>query len=387
MRATWIWMSVGILGLSTLAAASPNLPFETVINEGDSFSNDPADQFETAGQVVAGPNGTVGIVGLVENESNYAVIYSTPGAGNTWTSQAVAVAGNSYSIPSIPGSENFGYFDNLAITGNPSNGTRLTFDAQDNSGNSGIIQWDGSSLEDVAFDGDTKGYSSVGSVADSGGPLLEMQVNASGQAMFPAVASSKNVIVRGDYTSLTTTFTSSGALSDTDQGSRVALGTDNSGAALLSASGTPGIYIIPASGGAPTQIPLGTYTPSTFADPIIGYASGNGINATLMLVNGTTPRSQNIVLSKNGGVPQPILPQFTQPTIYESTEGQMTPNGQIALYVPNFRRQPVTRSSTRTPPRQIPTPASLRRSIPVQGPCPAQRRRSTPAGQTCRFRH
>jgi len=340
MRTTWIWTSVGILGLSAMAAASPNLSFETVINQGDSFSNDPSDQFQTSGQVVAGPNGTVGIVGLVENQSNSVVIYSVPGLGNTWTSQVVAVAGNSYSFPSITDPEDFDYFDNLAISNNISNGTRLTFDAEDVNGNSGILQWGGSSLNDVAFDGDNKGYSTVGgNGTESGGPLLEMQVNAAGQVMFPAVASSNNVLVRGDSSSLTTTFTSNGTLASTnqDQGSRVALATDNSGAAVLNPtpSGIPGVYTIPANGGTPTAIPLGTYTLSTFADPIIGYASRSGVNATLMLVNGTTPRSQNIVLSKNGGAPQPILPQFTQPTLYESTEGQMTPNGQIAVYVPN----------------------------------------------------
>src|SRR5271170_6296633 len=251
MRATWmsVGISAGIMGLSVIAGASPNLQFETVINQGDAIAGD---QFGAAGQVVAGPNGTVGIVGILENSGNSIVIYSTPGAGDTWNNQTVAVGGTPYTIPSIPDTENFIYFDNLAITGNPSNGTRLSFDAQDENDNSGILQWDGTSLQDVAFDGDSKGYSSVGGDGlDSGGPLLEMQVNGTGQAMFPAVASTKNVIVRGDYTSLSTIFTPSGSLSDTDTGSRVALGADNSGTALLSSSGTPGIYTIPANGSTP----------------------------------------------------------------------------------------------------------------------------------------
>src|SRR5580700_8834065 len=159
MRTTWIWMSVGILGWSALVAASPNLSFETVINQGDSFTNDLGDQFQMADQVVAGPDGTVGIVGNVENDSNSAVIFSTPASGDTWTSQTVAVAGDSYTIPPIPSSEDFDAFGNLAITNNLSNGTQLTFEAQDVNNNQGILQWGGSSLEDVAFDGDSKGYS------------------------------------------------------------------------------------------------------------------------------------------------------------------------------------------------------------------------------------
>lgn len=341
------WMLGGILGLSAVAAASPNLSFETVINQGDAIAGD---EFSSAGQVVVGPNGSVGIVGLLENSGNPIVIYSTPAGGGTWNSQPVAVGGTSYTIPSIPGAEDFDYFDNLAISGNPSNGTRLTFDAEDGNNNQGIIQWDAgtTSLGDVAFDGDSKGYNSVGATADSGGPSLEMQVNGTGQAMFPAIASAQSapnnsVILRGDDSAspspnyITPIFTSSASLTNSsDPGSRVALGADNSGAAVLSASGASGVYIIPANGSAPSPIALGSYTLSAFADPIIGYASGNGINkTTLMLVNGSTPRSQDIVLSKNGGAPQPILAQYTQPTLYEATEGQMTPNGQIAVYVPN----------------------------------------------------
>jgi hypothetical protein len=335
---------VGFLGLSALATASPNVQFQTVIDQSDAIAGD---FFGGAGQVVVSPAGNVGIVGLLENSGNPIVIYSTPIGVNNWNNQTVAVGGMSYSIPSIPSMENFDDFDNLAITGTPPTGagTRLTFDAEDVNSNSGILQWDGSSLEDVAFDGDSKGYSSVGgNGTDSGGPLLEMQVNGTGQAMFPAVASSKNVIVRGDSSSLTNIFTPTATLTDNDTGSRVALGSDNSGAALLSSSGTSGIYILPAIPGTPTPIPLGNFTPSTKADPIIGYASNiSGGSATLMLVNGTsnglstgTPNgTQEIVLSKSGGTPQPILSAFTQPTLHEATEGQMTPNGQIAAYVPN----------------------------------------------------
>jgi hypothetical protein len=331
MRITW--MLGAVLGATAIAGASPNVQFQTVINENDPVGSD---QFDAAGQVVVGANGTVGIVALLQS-GNLAIIYSTPGSGGTWNNQAVAVGGQNYNIPSIPTTEDFDGFDNLAITGNPSGGTRLTFDASDFNNNNGILQWDvgTSSLQDVAFDGDTKGYSSVGYATDSGGSSLEVQVNGTGQAMFPAVQSSKNVIVRGDYTSLTTIFTSGASLSDTDQGSRVALGADGSGVALLSASGVPGIYNIPANGTTPTEI-SGSFTPSTFADPVIGYTSGNGLNAALMFVNGTGSRTQNVILEKNGGTPQSILSgQFTVPTSSDPEQGQMTPNGQIALFLPS----------------------------------------------------
>jgi len=336
------WMLAGILGFSAAAAASPNLQFQTVINQGDSIGGD---QFDDAGQVVAGPNGTVGIVALLES-GNPIVIYSTPGAGNTWNNQAVAVAGDSYNIPPIGSDEQFDYFDNLAITGNPSSGTRLTFAAEDVSGNEGIIQSDtgSSSLGDVAFEGDTKGYTSIGSVGtDSGSGTLEMQVNGNGQVLFPAMHSTTSVIVRGDDSSspsspnyVTTIFTSNGSLSNAgDPGSRVALGADNSGAALLTASGASGVYSIPANGSTPTKI-SGSFTPSTEADPVMGYASGNGVNAALMLVNGTSSGTQNIVLEKNSGTPQSILSQqFTIPAGEAPPQGQITPNGQIAVYVPS----------------------------------------------------
>jgi hypothetical protein len=334
MRTTWIWMSVGILGWSAMVAASPNLSFETVINQGDSFTNDPGDQFQMADQVVAGPGGTVGIVGNVENDSNSAVIFSTPASGDTWTSQTVAVAGDSYTIPPIPSSEDFDAFGNLAITNNLSNGTQLTFEAQDVNNNQGILQWGGSSLEDVAFDGDSKGYSSVGATESASG-LPELQVNASAQVMFPAVVSPNNVLVRGDSSSLTTTFTSGASLSITtdDQGDRVALGADNSGAAVITAAGNPGIYTIPAIGGTPTKV-SGSFTPAS-EQPLMGYASGGGINAALFLANGTPSQTNQVVLSQNNGTTLTVLvPQFSVAGAMQP-EGQITPNGQIAVYAPN----------------------------------------------------
>jgi hypothetical protein len=170
---------------------------------------------------------------------------------------------------------------------------------------------------------------------------MEFQVNGSGQVLFPAVSLSKNVLASGDDapsgpTTVSTIFTSTPALSLADPGSRVALGTDNSGAADLSALGTPGIYVIPAGGGTPTKV-SGSFTPiSSGLDPLIGYASGNGISqTTLMAVNGSTSGTQDVVLSKSGGAPASILTQQFTPGSQLNPLGEMSPDGQIGLYIPD----------------------------------------------------
>jgi hypothetical protein len=360
MRTTWMLagISTGIMGLSVIAGASPNLDFETVINQGDSFAvGDAGDQFQNAGQVVVGPNGIIAMSAEIQNGggSSPAVIYSTPLPSGGWSSQEIAVGDDTYNIPGIAPGEQFLDFNNVALT---NSGTQLAFVAQDYSGNNGIIQWNtGVGLQDVAFEGDTRGYTSVGGDGtDSGGGGIEMQVNGSGQVLFPAIASglSAGGLVRGNATPpppltppppppttvVFTNGTGSPPLTDTDPQSRVAVGSDNTSVALLeTSSNVPGIYMIPASGGAATAIPLGNYTPFQ-TDPIMGYASGDGVNATLMLVNDINTGMHDIVVSKNGAAPHSILAhEFTIPnsisTPFEYPEGQMTPNGRIAVYVPS----------------------------------------------------
>jgi len=66
-------------------------------------------------------------------------------------------------------------------------------------------------------------------------------------------------------------------------------------------------------------------------DALIGYtSSGPGNNAALMVVNagGTT---QNVDLEKNNGTPTPLLTLPITPSI--PVQGEMTPNGKIALYL------------------------------------------------------
>ncbi len=372
--------AVASIGFASHVAASPNVQFQTVINQGDSIAGD---SFGTASQVVAGPNGSVGISAVLQNSSDPIIIYSTPVAGNIYLNTAAAVGGTPYVIPgftTVP--DSFNGFDNLAISPSALGGTTLTFDATDGAPNAGILQWKplAPTLTDVAFDGDIKGYSSVGgSGTNSGGSILEMQVNASAQALFPAIsnATSASSLVRGDSVSLSTIFTSTPALSNAlETGTRVAVATDNSAAAVLdsSTSGT-GVYSIPANGGTPTLI-SGSFTPNT-TNPLIGYASGSGVNAGLMLVNGATAGTSDVVLEKNNGTPHSILSSpFTIPT-NDVFEAQMSPNGKIALYVPSTTGDTIQYANAAAANSSASVIASV---APLVGPAPASAVALDPSG-------
>lgn len=327
MRAIWILAGV-VGGASAVAVASPNALFYTVINQGDAIAGS---QFLGPEQVVVGDGGVVATIGQLENGNNL-IIYSTPLPGNQWSSQTVIEDNTPTNVSGLSGSQQFSTYDNLALTSNPSGGARLTFLTYTLSDEPGILQWDDNSgitsLGDVALAGNN-GYTDVGP---------EFQVNGSGQVLFPAAISSNPVLVRGDRSSATTVFADS--LSSTivnPTNTRVALGTDNSGIEELDSSGTDGIYKIAAGGGAVTPPLSGSLTPSS-DQPIIGYASGNGLNSyALMVVNGSTSGSLDMDLSKNLGAPQSILAhQFTTSSDnYTAPAGEITPNGQIAVYVPN----------------------------------------------------
>jgi hypothetical protein len=377
------WTFVGVLGISAFAAASPIYQFSTVINQGDALAGY---QFYAAQQVVTNSAGDVGIIAYLQplGLENPVIVYS-PNSGGVWNNQ-VAVNGNSPPA-SIPGfapaqqGQQLGYFDNLAITGTSADPV-LTFVAQSNDANydEGILQWDSASasLGDVAFTNDTKGYSLAQSGTDSGGGTLEMQVNGSSQVLFPAQNSSgTSVLVRGNASSLATVFTSTSSLSNANlphslgQGARIGLGSDNSGASPLQATGSvEGVYTVPNTPGTPALV-SGTLTPSTEFQPLLGYASGNGLdNATLIAVNGSISGTQDIVLSRsnvNSGAPQSILShQFTPPTS-SSLFGQMTPNGKIALYIPDTAGNTIQYADANMAVPQASVIASI---APSSGPVP-----------------
>ncbi|MGD0389459.1 MAG: PEP-CTERM sorting domain-containing protein, partial [Tepidisphaeraceae bacterium] len=314
---------------------------------------------------------------------NPVIVYS-PNSGGVWTNQ-VAVNGNS-PAGNVPGlttvqkAGDFDFFDNLAITGTAVDPV-LTFVAEstDAAQDEGILQWDSasSSLGDVAFTNDTKGYNLANSGTDSGGGTLEMQVNGSSQVLFPAQNSSNtSLLVRGNPSSLTTVFTSTGSLSNANlpnslgPGARIGLGSDNSGASpLLGTGSVEGVYTIPATPGSPTLV-SGSDTPSTIYQPLLGYASGNGLdNATLMVVGGSNS-TQDIVLSRsnvNSGVPQSILVHpFSWPH-FTSLLGQMTPNGKIAMYIPDTAGDTIQYADATVLNPQASVIASV---VPSSGPVP-----------------
>ncbi len=329
------WILAGVFGTSAMAAASPSLQFYTVINEGDAIAGD---QFGIAQQVVVGDGGVVGMVGDLDDSGNLAVIYSTPAAGHVWNSQLVVESNTSTTVNGLGANQQFAEFDNLAMTSNPSGGTRLTLAAVKQSDQAGILQWDDNSnvtsLGDVAFEGDGKGYSRIGNDGtDSGGGTLEMQVNGSGQVLFPAVISSTQTLVRGDTSSLTTVLTSGGGQTISDPALRIALGSNNTSASLLNGPSNPQIFTISASGGTATQI---TASPTPVSsEPLIGYSSSTG---ALIVVNGSTSAQENVeFVPAGGGAPQNVSTnQFTPGSRPLSPPiGEITPNGQIAMYIPD----------------------------------------------------
>ncbi len=335
------WILAGVFGTSAIAAASPSLQFFTVINEGDAIAGD---QFGGAEQVVVGDGGVVGIVGGLDVSGNLIVIYSTPAAGNVWNSQTVVEGNTATTVGGLGANQEFDLFDNLALTSNPSGGTRLTLAALKQTNQAGILQWDDNSgitsLGNVAFEGDGKGLTQIGhDGTDSGGGTLEMQVNGSGQVLFPAIVSGTQSLVRGDISSITTVLTSSAGQAISDPGSRIALGANNTSASPLNTNTNPNIFTITASGGTAIQITAsgGAGTPGSpvALDPLVGYSSSTG---AVIVVNGSSSGLENVEFVKaGGGAPQNVSTnQFKPgPSPLSPPVGEITPGGQIAMYIPD----------------------------------------------------
>jgi hypothetical protein len=329
------WILAGVFGTSAIAAASPSLQFFTVINEGDAIAGD---QFGGAEQVVVGDGGVVGMVGGLDNSGNLIVIYSTPAAGNVWNSQTVVESNTPTTVGGLGANQQFALFDNLALTSNPAGGTRLTLAAINQTNQAGILQWDDNSnvtsLGDVAFEGDSHGYTQIGhDGTESGGGTLEMQVNGSGQVLFPAVISGTQSLVRGDTSSLTTVLSSSGGQTISNPGSRIALGANNTSASLLNGPSNPQIFTIPASGGIATQI-TGSPAP-ILSEPLIGYSSSTG--AVIVANNGGGQQNLEFV-GAGGGAPQQVSTNPFTPgaSPLSPPVGEITPDGQIAVYLPDI---------------------------------------------------
>jgi hypothetical protein len=392
MKKTWI--VGGILFISG-AASAQTYQFSTVINQGDPLGSD---AFLNSGQVVTDNQGNVGILATTEG-LDFDIVYAS-NTGSGWNSSVVLDEDNSTGA-SINGvnfltptqnASNYQIFDNLAITGSALD-PNLTFAAQlddpsvGNPGDWGIVQYNSltGTLNEVAFDHDTRGYAQVGNDGnDAIGGSIEMQVNGSNHVLFPAVnSSSQNVIVYGNPALLTNVFTSnpSGLTNAPFSDYRVGVGADGTSAATLKNGATSDVYLIPSNppGGAPLPValPAGN-VPSNYVNPIIGYTSGvNGMSqAAVIAVDDTNhPGKEDLLLTGPGGTAHSILPQEFSASPGTTMYGQLDPNGQFAAYIPGtssgntiqYANLAVANSVTQTIATEAPTTGAVPTAV-AQGP-------------------
>ena len=335
-----IWLLAGVLAVSARALASPNVPFSTVFDSTTSFGGD---QMLGPIQVVVGTGGDVFANALLDS-GNPIIVYSTPIA-NTQQFNNQAVAETDTPTANLSSDPEFSNFDNLALAQNSGTSARVFFAANDAAGE-GIVQLDitgGSpALSNVAFDG-TGSYSFSG-IGNPDGSLT-LQADASGQALFPANTSSSSspVMVRGNAASTSQVFTPTASTTLADPTYREGLGNESptpTAVAQLNVSGSQGVYLL--SGATETKIsgslaPPFPGIPTPGGSMVMGYTSTGTLNAALLLGEGTAGYpTQNVVLVKNGGTissSTTILEQSA--TGSEGVLGELSPQGKIALYVPN----------------------------------------------------
>jgi hypothetical protein len=333
-------IALGLFLFPTAAIASPSVPFANVFDSTSAF--DGGGTLLGASQVVVGSGGDVFTNALLDN-GNQAIIYSNQSSPGVWTSQDLVDPGTA--VPGVSGSINI--IDNLALSTNTTGDRRVFFAADDSNSNYGVLQLDvtsgGSTVSDVAFDGDggTYHFKGASSVISPDG-TVSLQANGVGQALFPAnTAGSTGVVVRGNASSTTQLFAPTASLAVSDATLRFGIGNQTpspTGLAELTASpGGKGVYVL--SGGSPLKI-SGTLAPAqSGASMILGYTANASLNAALMLGQGTSGgTTQNVVLSKNNGSPIPILAGGSSsitPAAGVSALGELSPQGKIALYVPD----------------------------------------------------
>jgi hypothetical protein len=337
-----IWIIGGILASSATVFAQPNVPFSTVFDSTATFDGgSPIGAFD----VVVGTGGDV-FSSIALDNGNVAIIYSTPGSNTQWNSQDVV---DSNTAVANVDSSGFITFDNLALSTNTAADTRLFFAAGTAVGNYGILQLDINSgsptVSDVAFDGDGGPYSFSGSnsVINSDG-TISLQVNASGQALFPANTSANSgVLVRGSAGSTTQVFTPTSSLSLTNPTFRDGIGnelpTPTSAAELTASPNVVGVYTL--SGATHTLISGTLAPPQSGASMLMGYTSTSSFNAALLLGQGTGGgNTQQVLLTKNNGTQQFHILSGSDTSVTPGTDGvntlgEISPQGQIALYVPD----------------------------------------------------
>jgi hypothetical protein len=332
------WTLAGIAMASATAAASPNVPFDTVFDSSSTFYG--GGSLLGASQVIVDNVLAGGIfTDAILNNGDSVIIHShgtvVPGV---WSSQDIVdpgtvVAGVNGSITTI---------DNLALgSGVPAN-TRLFFAAANNQSKYGVLQLDIVSgqvtVSDVAFDGDGGPYSFSGpnSVISPDGTIS--LVNDGARVLFPAnTTASSGVLVSGIASSVSPFFTPSSSLALTGSTLRFGYSTAPTALAELTASsGGTGVYVLSKS--TPLKI-SGSLAPAQSGAPMVMGYTNDAITAALMLGQGTGGgTTQDVVLSTNNGAPVPILAggnTSITPGAGVSALGELSPQGKIALYVPD----------------------------------------------------
>jgi hypothetical protein len=280
MRIARILAGVGGLTAMTaaVAVAAPN--FTTLIREGDSLPGHPGQIFDPV---------DASLFQIVVSNGGVAAINNTDESDD---SEILYYNGSSLSTVALttPSSSEtvnghaLDFFDNLALS---NNGTRLTFvGVQQNTPSYGIFQQNiGSATQEIAFDGDNSLQLNNNSAVGSGS--YPMQVNAAGQVVYAAQDGSNNnlVMTGGIGFSSTTAFTPNNGYT-AQSGSR--LGIDTNGLAYDSVAGpspSQNIAVYSVNGTATNVSGPYSYT-GPFAGEvnppeILGVAAGSGVTATV----------------------------------------------------------------------------------------------------------
>ena len=338
------WMLAAIALSAATAAASPSVPFTTVFDSTATFGSDSSSLF-FPDQVVIGPGGVVYTNALMNDFTND-IIYSTP-SGNTYTSTDIADTNTAVSGVSAQ----FEGFDNLAVTANSTGNPRLFFAGEDVNNNFGVLQLDLNgntpTVSDVAFDNDGGKYA-FDQTTD-----IPLEVNSNGQVAFSAKPSATNsaagpVVAEGTAGSLNQVFTPNGTTSLSSEEDRIGIGSDPtpSVVAQVNTSGATTVNIVNGPNAGPIS---GSLVPASSGAPmVLGYAATPTLNAALILGQGTGGTgTQQVDLSRIVGNTVTVMPilagslplvadtSVTPGSLGINVFGELSPQGKIALYVPD----------------------------------------------------
>jgi hypothetical protein len=290
MRITRILAGMGALTAMTAAVAVAAPSFTTLIREGDSLPGHP-------GQIFDPVDGT--IFQMVVSNGGVAAINNTDESDD---SEILYYNGSSLStvaltMPSSSETVNghaLDYFDNLALS---NSGTRLSFvGVQQDTPSYGIFQQNiGSSPQEIAFDGDNSLQLNNSSAV--GGGSYPMQVNAAGEVVYAAQDNSNNnLVLTGGIGFTPATAFSPNAGYTAQSGSR--LGIDTNGLAYDSIAGPSpsqdiAVYSLndTATNASGPYSYTGPFGGEVNPPEILGVANGSGVTATVFSLLQGSPGS------------------------------------------------------------------------------------------------